>query len=81
MEAEFNYYEDFFHVAIDTNKEIVKLEKELNQLQVNTSKSEKASDDFVDKVAEKNDRIGRLALIVIIFLYHILRSIYKSLCY
>ena len=67
MEAEFNYYEDFFHVAIDTNKEIVKLEKELNQLQVNTSKSEKASDDFVDKVAEKNDRIGRLALIVVIF--------------
>ena len=67
MEAEFDYYEDFFHVAVDTNKEIVKLEKELNQLQVNTNKSDKASDDFADKVAEKNDRIGRLALIVVIF--------------
>lgn len=67
MEAEFNLYEDFFHVAVDTYKEIVKLEEELNELQVNTSKSEKSSDFFVDKVAEKNDRIGRLALIVIIF--------------
>lgn len=67
METEFTYYEDFFHVAMDTYKEIAKLEKELNQLQVNTSKSEKSSDDFVDKVAEKNDRIGRLALIVVIF--------------
>jgi hypothetical protein len=67
MEAEFNYYEDFFHIAIDTYKEIAKLEKELNKLQVNTSKSEKSSDDFVDNVAERNDRIGRLALIVVIF--------------
>ena len=67
MEAEFNYYEDFFHVAIDTYKEIIKLEKERNELQVNTSEPEKSSDDFVDKVAEKYDRIGRLALIVVIF--------------
>lgn len=67
MEAEFTYHRDFFHVAIDTCKEIVKLEKELNELHVNTSKSKKSSDDFTDKVAEKNDRIERLALIVIIF--------------
>ena len=67
MEVEFNYYEDFFHIAIDTYKEIVKFEKKLNELQVNTNKSEKSSDDFVDKVAENNDRIGRLALIVVIF--------------
>jgi hypothetical protein len=59
MEVEFSYYENFFHVAIDTYKEIVKLEKELHELQVNTSKSGKSSDKFVDKVAEKNDRIGR----------------------
>lgn len=67
MKVEFNYYEDFFHVAIDTDKEIAKLEKELNELRVSTSKSEKSSDDFTDKVAEKNDRIGRLASVVIIF--------------
>jgi hypothetical protein len=67
MEIEFNYYEDFFHVAVDTYKEIVKLEKELNKLQANTSKLDKSSDDFTNKVAEKNDRIGRLASIVIIF--------------
>jgi hypothetical protein len=65
MEAEFTYYEDFFHVAIDTYNEIIKLEKELNN--ISRSKVEKSSDDFVDKVAEKNDRIGRLALVVIIF--------------
>jgi len=29
MEIELNYYEDFFHVAVDTYKEIEKLEKEL----------------------------------------------------
>lgn len=57
MEAEFNLYEELFHVAIDTYKEIIKLENKLKELQVNTSKSEKSSDDFVDKVAEKNDRI------------------------
>lgn len=67
MKLEFNYYEDFFHITIDTYKEIVKLDKEINELQVNTSKSDKSSDDFTDKVAEKNDRIGRLASIVIIF--------------
>lgn len=61
------YHRDFFHVAIDTYKEIVKLEKELNELQTKTSKSKKSSDDFVDKIAEKNDRIGRLALIVVTF--------------
>ena len=67
MEIELNYYEDFLHVAVDTYKEIEKLEKEHNELQVNTSESEKPSNDFIDKVAEKNDRIGRLALVVVIF--------------
>ena len=67
MKVEFTYYEEFFHIAIDNYKEIVKLEKEHSELQVNTSESEKSSDDFVDKVAEKNDRIGRLVLIVVVF--------------
>lgn len=67
MKVEFTYYEEFFHTAIDTYKEIVKLEKEHSELQAKTSESEKSSDDFVDKVAEKNDRIGRLVLIVVVF--------------
>jgi len=67
MKVEFTYYEEFFHIAIDTYKEIVKLEKEHSELQVNMSESEKSSDNFVDKVAEKNDRIGRLVLIVVVF--------------
>lgn len=67
MEVEFTYYEEFFHTAIDTYKEIVKLEREHNELQANISESEKLSDNFVDKVAEKNDKIGRLVLIVAIF--------------
>jgi len=67
MKAEFTYYEDFFHIAIDTYKEIIKLEKEHNELQAGLSESEKSSDNFVDKVAEKNDRIGRLVLIVVVF--------------
>jgi len=67
MKIEFTYYEEFFHVAIDTYKEIEKSEKELNELQINTSKQDKSSDDFSDKVAEKNDRIGRLALVVVVF--------------
>jgi hypothetical protein len=67
MKVEFTYYEEFFHVAVDTYKEIEKSEKELKELQINTSKQDKSSDDFVDKVAEKNDRIGRLALVVIVF--------------
>jgi hypothetical protein len=67
MKVEFTYYEEFFHIAIDTYKEIVKLEKEHSELQVNMSESEKSFDDFVDKVAERNDRIGRLALVVVVF--------------
>jgi hypothetical protein len=67
MKVELSYYKDFFHVAIDTYKEIVKLEKELKELRENESKSKKSSGDFVDKLAEKYDRIGRLVLIVIIF--------------
>ena len=67
MEAEFNYYEDFFHIAIDTYKEIVKLEKEHSELQEGLSELKKSSDDLTDKLAEKNDRIGRLTLIVVIF--------------
>lgn len=67
MEVELSYYKDFFHDAIDTYKEIVKLEKELKELRENESKSKKSSGDFVDKLAEKYDRIGRLVLIVIIF--------------
>lgn len=67
MKVEFTYYEEFFHVAIDTYKKIEKSEKELNELQVNTSEQDKSSDDFADKVAEKNDRIGRLALVVVVF--------------
>ena len=55
MEIELNYYEDFLHVAVVTYKEIEKLEKEHNELQVNTSVSEKSSDDFVDKVAENRE--------------------------
>ena len=67
MKIVFIYHEEFFHVAIDTYKEIEKSEKELNKLQVNTSEQDKSSDDFADKVAEKNDRIGRLALVVVVF--------------
>ena len=67
MKIEITYYDEFFHVAIDTYKEVEKFEKELNELQVNTDKAEKSSNGFVDKVAEKNDKIGRLALIVVIF--------------
>jgi len=67
MKVEFTYYEEFFHVAVDTYREIIKLEKEHDKLQASMSKSEKSSNKFVDMVAEKNDRIGRLALIVIVF--------------
>ncbi len=67
MKAEFTYYEDFFHVAIDSFNEIIKLEKEHKELQSSLSDSAKASNDLTDKLAEKNDRIGCLALIVVIF--------------
>ena len=67
MEIELNYYHDFFHVAVDTYREIERLEKEHNELQLNTSEAEKSTDDFVDRVAEKNDRIGLLTLVVVVF--------------
>jgi hypothetical protein len=67
MKVKFAYYEEFFHIAIDNYKKIIKLEKEIGEIQVRLRKSEKFSDDLIDKIAEKNDRIGRLALIVIIF--------------
>jgi len=60
MEAEFTYYEDFFHVVVDTYREIVKLEKEHNELQASLSQSEKASEDLTDKIAEKMIELGGL---------------------
>jgi len=67
MQTEFTYYEEFFHVVIDTHKEIIKLEKEHQELQISLSKTKKIGNDITDLLAEKNDRIGRLTLIVIIF--------------
>ena len=69
MEVEFSYYEDFFHVALDTYKEIVKTQSEHDKLQrtITRPKKRTVSDDITDMLAEKNDRIGRLSLIVIIF--------------
>ena len=58
MEAEFNYYEDFFHVAIDTNKEIVKLEKELQELKA--GKGDYELGERLSLIKEKERQIAEL---------------------
>ena len=63
MKVEFTYYKEFFHVATDNYKEIVKLEKEHSELFAKASKSNK----FIDKLRETDDRIVRLVLIVVVF--------------
>jgi len=67
MKITLTYHEEFFNIALDTYKEITKLEKEHSEIQLRLQQAGKSSDAIVDLLAEKNDRIGRLTLIVVVF--------------
>ena len=68
MKAEFSYHSEYFDIALEHYNEIKILQKELDEI---TRKSKEAgkssSDEIVDLIARKNDRIGYLALIVVVF--------------
>lgn len=68
MKAEFSYHSQYFDIALEHYNEIKILQKELDEI---TRKSKEAgkssSDEIVDLIARKNDRIGYLALIVVVF--------------
>ncbi len=67
MEIELDYFEDYFRIAIDAYKDIVRFEKELDDLYPNASKSDIVPVDIMVKGFEQYYKIDRLALIVVIF--------------
>jgi hypothetical protein len=60
------HHGDYFKLVTDTYSRIEKLEHERNHYQSNLEGKE-MSDDDVDFIASRNDAIGELALIVIVF--------------
>lgn len=60
------HHSDYFKVVMDTYCKIQNLKREHDQFQ-RSLKGKKISDDDVSFLASKNDAIGELALIVIVF--------------
>jgi hypothetical protein len=60
------YHGDYFKVVTDTFSRIQELKQEHDQFQ-NNHKGKDLSNDDVDFLASRNDAIGELALIVIVF--------------
>ena len=67
MKIVLTYHEKFFNIALDTYEKITTLEKEHDEIQLRIQQSEKSSEEITELLAVKNDRIGLLSLIVVVF--------------
>jgi hypothetical protein len=61
------YHGDYFRLALENWERIQKLKQEHDALQARFGSHNKVSDDIANQLASKNDEIGKLALVVIIF--------------
>lgn len=66
LKIAWTHHGDYFKVVTDTFSRIQELKQELDQFQ-SSHKGKDLSDDDVDFLASRNDAIGELALIVIVF--------------
>lgn len=66
LKIEWTYHRDYFKLVMDSYSRILKLKREHDEFQ-HSLRGKKMSDDDVDVLASKNDAIGQLALIVIVF--------------
>ncbi len=68
MKVEFTYHKQYFDIALEHYKEIKILQKERDEIIQSLKVAGKSSsDEMADSTASKNDRIGHLALIVVVF--------------
>jgi hypothetical protein len=68
MKVEFTYHDRYLDIALEHYKEISILQKELDDIRQRLSKAgESSSNKMTDLIAAKYDRIGHLALIVVVF--------------
>lgn len=61
------HHEDYFRLASQSWRRIDQLKREHDGLQAKLGRDRKSDDDIVNQLAAKNDAIGELALVVIIF--------------
>lgn len=66
MKIELTYHEEFFNIALDNYRKIERMNSELDR-KIKKAGKRPDEDEAIQWVAETNDAIGRLALIVIVF--------------
>jgi hypothetical protein len=66
LKIEWTHHRDYFKLVMDSYSRILKLKREHDEFR-HSLRGKKMSDDDVDVLASRNDAIGQLALIVIVF--------------
>jgi hypothetical protein len=66
VKIELTYHEEFFNIALDNYRQIERLNSEIDQ-RIKNSGKRPYEDEVILWIAQTNDAIGRLALIVIMF--------------
>ena len=66
LTIDWTHHRDYFRLVMDSYSKIQELKREHDEFQ-HSLRGKKISDDDVDVLASKNDAIGQLALIVIVF--------------
>jgi hypothetical protein len=61
------HHGDYFRLALESWKRIQQLKQEHDAIQANFGRHNKVSNDIAEQLAAKNDEIGKLALVVIVF--------------
>jgi hypothetical protein len=61
------HHADYFRLALESWKRIQQLKQEHDAIQASLERHDGASDDIAEQLAAKNDEIGKLALVVIVF--------------
>lgn len=68
MKVEFTYHDQYLDIAIEHYEEIRTLQKELDDIRQRLKNAgESSSNEMADLIGAKDDRIGDLALIVVVF--------------
>lgn len=67
LKIAWTHHADYFRLAVDNWRRIRQLKREHDGLQKQLGRDKSADDDIADQLARKNDAIGELALVVIVF--------------
>jgi hypothetical protein len=67
LKIAFTHHGDYFRLAADNWRRICQLKREHDDLQKQLGRNKRRDDNIADQLAHKNDAIGELALVVIMF--------------